>query len=243
MHVSSLLRPSVRLAAVVATLGLLLVSVPALAQVQAKIDATAGRDTFPLIDTDTLLYVDNRGLDRIFVNLSGNQFRLVANPTEVDRSANAFPIPRRGEITIHVGAFIEPGDGNFVRLASQGRAEADADVVIAPVFVRGQSDVAYQIRRLDPVPVSFDLRAAPNPFRSETTIRYEIPARRISGVEVVIEIYDVLGRRLAVFDEGRRFPGMFERPWRVPSRYASGVYFARIRAGSDQETVRVVHVR
>ena len=243
MHVSFLLSPPGRLAPVLAALALLVASVPASAQVQAKIDATAGRDTFPLIDTDTLLYVDNRGLDRIFVNLSGNQFRLVADPTEVDRSANAFPIPRTGELTIHVGAFIESGDGNFVRLASQGRAEADADVVIAPVFVRGQAGVAYQIRPLDPGPVSFDLRAAPNPFRSETTIRYEIPARRISGVEVVIEIYDVLGRRLAVFDEGRRFPGTFERPWRVPSRYASGVYFARIRAGSDQETVRVVQLQ
>ena len=215
----------------------------ALAQVSAKVDATAGQQTLPLIDTDTLLYVENRGLDRIFVNLSGHHFRLVANPAEVDRAANAFPIPRTGEITIHVGVFIDPGDGNFVRLASQGPEEADADVVIAPVFVNGQTEFAYQIRGLDPLPPRLSVETYPNPFRTAVTLRYEIPAR-INSVDVEIVIFDALGRRIARLDEGPRFGGEFERLWTPAPSLASGVYFARVIVnGRPQETVPLVRVR
>jgi len=213
------------------------------AQVSAKVDATAGQRALPLIDTDTLLYVENRGLDRIFVNLSGHHFRLVADPAEVDRAANAFPIPRTGEITIHVGVFIEPGDGNFVRLASQGPEEADADIVIAPVFVNGQTDVAYQIRRLDPLPPRLSVESYPNPFRTAVTLRYDIPAR-INSVDVEIVIFDALGRRIARLDEGPRFGGEFERSWTPAPSLASGVYFARVIVnGRPQETVPLVRVR
>jgi hypothetical protein len=209
----------------------------------AQVRATAGttmQGQLPLIDTDTLLYVDNRGLDRIFVTLSGHHFRLVADPSEVDRSANAFPIPRTGEVTIHVGAFIEPGDGNYVRLASQGPPGADADVVIAPVFVRGQSEVAYRIGMLEPLPEQFRVRNYPNPFSERTTVEYEIPADRINGADIVIEIYDVLGRRVVTVDAGRRYPGTFRYTWQVPAELGSGIYFCRIRAQTAQGEVQKV---
>jgi hypothetical protein len=208
-----------------------------------KTDVTEGGEKLPLIDTDTLLYVDNRGLDRIFVSLNGHSFRLVADPDEVNRAANAFPIPRTGEITIHIGAFIEPGDGNFVRLASQGPPSADADVVIAPVFVRGQSQTAYAIRTLEPVPARFQAINYPNPFHRSTTIKYQIPAHRVNGVDVQIEVYDVLGRRIAMLEEGRRYPGTFERTWTPTPALSSGMYFARIRDRDAQDIVRMVVIR
>ena len=213
------------------------------AQVHMKTDVTIGQEQLPLIDTDTLFYVDNRGLDRIFVNLSGHAFRLVSDPAEVDRAANAFPIPRVGPITLHVGAFIEPGGENYVRLASQGPPTADADVIIAPVFVRGQAEVAYRIETLDPLPARLQIRTYPNPFSDEATIQYAVPAQRINGVEVVIEVYDLLGRRVAVFDEGRRYPGTFERTWNAPPGGASGLYVARIRIGRSSSTAQMIRVR
>lgn len=224
--------------------GLHAVQSAAHAQMQSKTTPTALSKRLPLIDTDTLLYVENKGLDRIFVTITGSRFRLVSDPTEVDRAANAFPIPRTGEITIHVGAFIEPGRGNYVEFASQGPPDAVADVVLAPVFVNGQTEVAYTIERLVPLPVGLNLRSYPNPFVDETTFQYEIPGIRLNSVDVQIAIYDVLGRRLAVLDEGPRFPGTFERIWEAPSSFASGVYFARILAnGVPQATISLIHLR
>jgi hypothetical protein len=207
-----------------------------------------GPDRFPLIDTDTLLYVDNRGLKRIFITISGQSFKLVADAEEVARSTNAFPTPARGAITVHVGALIEPGGNNYVQIASQGPPSADADIVIAPVFVQGQKSVAYRISSLDSVPTSFDVENHPNPFSERTTIQYDVPARRVNGVEVRIEIYDRIGRRVADFDEGLRYPGTFRRTWRAPSKLASGLYFCRIRhvrfsEAVSEETISMAVIR
>jgi hypothetical protein len=217
---------------------------PVQAQVEGKTSEAVFPEELPLIDTDTLLYVENRGLDRIFFTLSSHDFRLVTDASEIARSANAFLIPSEGTLTIHVGALIEPGGDNYVRLASQGPAGADADVVIAPVFVRGQSEVAYKIDSLEPLPSVTLLANHPNPFREQTTLRYTVPDWRPNGVEVVIAIYDVLGRRQAVFDEGRRFPGTFERTWQAASTLASGMYVARLTAnGRPEATVSMIRVR
>ena len=207
-----------------------------------------GPDRFPLIDTDSLLYVDNRGLDRIFITISGQSFKLVPDAEEVARSTNAFLIPAKGAITVHVGALIEPGGDNYVQIASQGPPSADADIVIAPVFVQRQRNVAYRISSLDPVPTSFDVLNYPNPFSEQTTIQYDVPARRVNGVEVEIEIYDRLGRRVADFDEGIRYPGTFRRTWRVPPQLASGLYFCRIRhfifpEAVTEKTISMVIIR
>lgn len=201
-------------------------------------------DRLPLIDTDTLLYVENHGLDRIFFTVTGHAFRLVADSSEVERSANAFPIPRQGRLTIHIGALIEPGGDNYVRLSSQGPPEAEADVIIAPVFVHGQREIAYRIPSLEPLPALLRLEHYPNPFRDRVTLAYEIPSRRINGVDVVIDVYDLLGRRVISFDEGRRYPGRFTRTWHVSPGRASGYYFARVRVnGRPEATVKMVHVR
>ena len=43
----------------------------------------------------------------------------------------------------------------------------------------------------------------PNPFATETTVRYELPAR----ADVRVSVFDYLGRRLRIYDEGSRNPG------------------------------------
>ncbi len=65
----------------------------------------------------------------------------------------------------------------------------------------------------------------PNPFNPSTTIRFGL--RQPSNVEV--DILNVLGQRLQVFNLGRVNTGVYDQTVDM-SRFASGVYFCRIDA-------------
>ncbi|MGM0506948.1 MAG: LamG-like jellyroll fold domain-containing protein, partial [Bacteroidota bacterium] len=79
----------------------------------------------------------------------------------------------------------------------------------------------------DEVPLIYKLRQNyPNPWRSETTIEYWVPVQS----RVVIEVYDILGRRVeTVVDEESVEPGIYRRLY-SNGRLASGVYFYRMVA-------------
>jgi hypothetical protein len=81
---------------------------------------------------------------------------------------------------------------------------------------------------------------APNPFREETSIAFGLP----TSAAVIMEVYDLTGRRVRSLLEGA-FPagnyavtwdGLDERGRRTPA----GVYFCRLQAGSSVSTQRVV---
>lgn len=62
----------------------------------------------------------------------------------------------------------------------------------------------------------------PNPFSERTTIPYELGR----AASVSLTVHDVLGRRVAVFEEGIRQAGRYEI--RLAKDLASGVYFYRL---------------
>lgn len=78
----------------------------------------------------------------------------------------------------------------------------------------------------------------PNPFNPSCVVRYEMP----QSVHAVLTMYDVLGRRVTVLDEGLREAGYHEVVVSTPS-LPSGVYFYRLEAGSFAATRKMVIVR
>ena len=75
----------------------------------------------------------------------------------------------------------------------------------------------------------------PNPFNAATSIGY-----RLSDVcHVSIDIYDLLGRRVASLVGREQTPGYHEVVWDA-SNQASGLYFYGIRAGGYFETKRML---
>jgi hypothetical protein len=196
------------------------------------------------LPSDTLLYVENQGLTRIFVNLNERVFKLAADPEEVQQSQNAFPMPRFGEITLDVAALIDPQGPNCIDYSTQGPPGTGAETVLAPVLLAGQ-EVAYAVEDLTSLPESLDLLYNyPNPFRERTTIVYEIPENRRTGLPVQLTIYDTLGRRVQTLVDDVRFPGRFTAVWMGTDargqRLASGVYFCHLRAGAFQQTIQLV---
>jgi alpha-amylase len=93
-------------------------------------------------------------------------------------------------------------------------------------------DGGYGALRLEP--------CFPNPFTSSTTIRYSLPAES----HVLITVYDVAGREVAVLANGMRGGGPQELRWDGMNSdgqpLGAGMYFVRLDAGGLKRTSKVM---
>jgi len=88
-------------------------------------------------------------------------------------------------------------------------------------------------------PASFVLlQNHPNPFNARTLIGYCLPR----SMEVSIEVYDVLGRKIETLASGHQPGGYHEVSWYV-GEVPSGIYFYRIQAGENTETRKMLLLR
>jgi len=86
------------------------------------------------------------------------------------------------------------------------------------------------------VPEKFVLyQSYPNPFNPSTRIKYSIPNSEI----VSLKVYDILGREIAVILDEYKSAGTYTIEFNA-SRFASGVYFYQLQAGSFVETKKMV---
>ncbi|TET69500.1 MAG: T9SS type A sorting domain-containing protein, partial [Candidatus Zixiibacteriota bacterium] len=75
----------------------------------------------------------------------------------------------------------------------------------------------------------------PNPFNLTTTFSYALA----SGAEVSLEVYNLLGRKVATVVNEHQAAGYKSVRWDA-SDCASGVYFYRLTAGEFSQTRRVM---
>jgi hypothetical protein len=78
----------------------------------------------------------------------------------------------------------------------------------------------------------------PNPAREAATFRFSLP----HAAPVTLEVYDVLGRRVALLVDDELAAGAHEARWRAAAA-APGVYVVRLRAGERVEAQRITVVR
>ncbi len=94
------------------------------------------------------------------------------------------------------------------------------------------------------LPVTFALAPAyPNPFAGAATLAYELPER----ADVVLDVFDLLGRRVAVLADGRQEAGRYSVRWDgttgAGAPAANGVYVYRLRAGGFAASHKMVLLR
>ena len=76
----------------------------------------------------------------------------------------------------------------------------------------------------------------PNPFNATLNVQYEIP----KPGDISLTLYDLLGRRVVVLEQGYRTPGIYRTVWDGASTtYASGTYFLRMQAPGFEAVRRV----
>jgi hypothetical protein len=78
----------------------------------------------------------------------------------------------------------------------------------------------------------------PNPFNPVTTIRYRLPAR----TSVRLEVFDLLGSRVSLLEEGYREAGEHLVALDATG-LASGIYVCRLTAGGSVRTIRMLLLR
>ncbi len=83
----------------------------------------------------------------------------------------------------------------------------------------------------------------PNPFNPSTTIEFELP----TGTDINLEIFDILGRRIASLANGYRKAGHYSVEWDGNDSggrpASSGVYICRLTTGDYDSTIRMVKLK
>lgn len=114
-----------------------------------------------------------------------------------------------------------------------------------------QNDFTYRLKQLDysgsyeysseitinnSVPSEFNLsQNYPNPFNPATIINYSLP----QNSDVLLKVYDALGKEVATLVDGRQDAGKYEVTFNA-SRLSSGTYFYTITAGSFNQTRKMI---
>nr|WP_272507830.1 cohesin domain-containing protein [Salinibacter ruber] len=88
------------------------------------------------------------------------------------------------------------------------------------------------------IPEEVRLTSFPNPARRQATVEYALPEAR----EVTLQVYDVLGRKVATLEQGRKKAGRHTARLET-GRLSSGVYFGRLEAGEQTRTQKITVVR
>ncbi len=87
-------------------------------------------------------------------------------------------------------------------------------------------------------PQTFSLSAFPNPFNPATLISCTVP---VSG-RLILKVYDLQGRQVAVLLDEVRPAGVHQVPFRAEG-LSSGVYLVRMQSGNRQEALKVILVK
>ncbi|MCP4634681.1 MAG: T9SS type A sorting domain-containing protein [candidate division Zixibacteria bacterium] len=92
---------------------------------------------------------------------------------------------------------------------------------------------------IEPLPISYDLsQNYPNPFNPTTTINYQLP----KDCDVTLEVYNLLGQRVATLVDGYVGAGYHTVDWNAAT-YSSGVYFYRLQADNFQQVKKMMLVK
>ena len=158
--------------------------------------------------------------------------RLVATPNDVSVSGSF-----SGSIEwAAAGVELRPAT-IILTAAARNLVSADDDLEVARPLVGPSDDSTTEIDARHAFRLSPN---RPNPFRRETVLEYSLPA----AVFVEIVVYDAAGRAVRRLANGPQSPGVREVRWdgRNESGMAvgSGVYFLRLRAGSEMHLRKLV---
>lgn len=119
-------------------------------------------------------------------------------------------------------------------LTKQLIGEYKGDLVYAKIC--GSEIGSYQIPPV--LPLIYNIQIYPNPFRDKAVISFTI----LSPIQLHIEIYDHLGRKISNVYEGHREPGNYYQDF-GSFGLNSGLYFCRITADGEVYTNKLLIIK
>jgi len=110
---------------------------------------------------------------------------------------------------------------------------------LLPEFVSDVGGISLPAQEVPGTPGELALHPNyPNPFSDATTIRYTLK----KAGDVRLTVYDLLGRRVATLADERQPAGLQQMTFRAEN-LPSGLYFLRLKAGSETRTRKMTIVR
>ncbi len=113
----------------------------------------------------------------------------------------------------------------------------------APDIGAFESNYTTNVVHDELIPLTFRLyQNYPNPFNSNTIINYQLP----SGNYTTLKIYDLLGSEIATLVDGFQEAGNYQINFstsNLPSAYASGVYFYKLKSGTNNDIKKLTIIR
>ncbi len=83
----------------------------------------------------------------------------------------------------------------------------------------------------------------PNPFNPVTTITYNVPSRE----RVRIDIFNILGQKVATLLDEIKSPGKYNIKWNGKNNFeqtvSTGIYIARMQAAAIQSSKKMIYIR
>jgi hypothetical protein len=135
----------------------------------------------------------------------------------------------------------EHGDTLTVSYAPTESTEGEQVYLIVGGRIAGGAGESRGIRSHEPtLPTSFALaQNQPNPFSATTSLHFDLP----TSERVLLEVFDLQGRRLATLASGRFEAGSHSVEWQPRSlgaRIQPGVYLYRLSAGAFTDQRKLV---
>ena len=120
--------------------------------------------------------------------------------------------------------------------------DPDAQQTVIPVemYLHSSSGIVSTTE----IPTTLQLRANyPNPFNPSTTIAFDLPRR----MQVKLEVFNILGQRVAVLVNKKLAPGRYHLTWQARSTTGeplpSGIYFYRLQADNQTRVRKMLLTR
>ena len=135
----------------------------------------------------------------------------------------------------HIVYINDSDNRNFVSTASGG-GDVGAVDMMKPYIYQTVDFAMTGVGENPQQPKTFTLsQNYPNPFNPGTVIIYSLP----SASNVTLTVYNMVGQQVATLVNGREEAGTHEAKF-AASRFASGVYFYALRAGSYSATRKMI---
>jgi len=134
----------------------------------------------------------------------------------------------------------DTGEGLFIpvnMLADSSATISDRRITLLQIITT--TELWVDVYERNTVPSGFSLfRNYPNPFNPGTTISYRLATPEY----VTLSVYDNLGRRVSVLEQGRQSPGVRNVHFDATG-LPGGIYIARLVTRSNSRSLKLVHLK